>query len=76
MTNPKPRPNSETVYDQRTQLVKDMMSKESAAQDAKTARLKALRLEKEAAQAPPPAPVKSKPAPKAKAKKKPARRIS
>lgn len=34
--------------DRRTQLVKDQLAKESAANDAKTARLKALRLAKEA----------------------------
>jgi hypothetical protein len=72
MITPKPpRANSETVYDQRTQLVKDMMFKHSAAQDAKTARLKALRLEKEAAEGPKPAP--PAPKPKARAKKKTAR---
>ncbi|HEV2649963.1 MAG TPA: hypothetical protein VGU69_01785 [Rhizomicrobium sp.] len=48
----------------RTTLVKTMMSAESAAQDAKTIKLKALRLAKEAADreaaaaAPPPAPKK------------------
>jgi hypothetical protein len=42
------RPNPETVYDQRTALVRDILDKESAARDAKTARLRALRLAKEA----------------------------
>jgi hypothetical protein len=48
MTPPKIRMSAEAVYDQRTALVRDMMEKESAAQDAKTARLRALRLAKEA----------------------------
>ncbi len=58
MSPPKLRPNAETVHDQRTALVKDMVAKENAALDAKTARLKALRLAKEAAEpaAPPPPP--------------------
>ena len=38
----------ETLHDRRTELVRDMMAKESAALDAKTARLRALRLAKEA----------------------------
>lgn len=64
---PKPpsRPSSDVVYDKRAELVRDLMTKESAYQDAKTARLKALRLEKEAAEPPPPA----KPASKARKKK-------
>jgi hypothetical protein len=37
-----------TAADMRTQMVKDQMAKESAANDAKTVRLKALRLAKEA----------------------------
>jgi len=36
-------------HDERTALVKEMMAKESAANDAKTARLRALRLAREAA---------------------------
>lgn len=39
---------AQSASEQRTRLVKDMMAKESAATDAKTARLKALRLAKEA----------------------------
>jgi len=42
------RLSSEAIYDQRSALVKSMRDKESAAQDAKTARLRALRLAKEA----------------------------
>lgn len=38
----------ETQHDRRTELVRDMMAKESAALDAKTVRLRALRLAKEA----------------------------
>ncbi|MEY4708210.1 MAG: hypothetical protein RJB58_1933 [Pseudomonadota bacterium] len=56
--------------DRRTQMVRDQMQKERIATDAKTARLKALRLaqeEEEAARPKPPAPVKAK---KAKAKTK------
>jgi hypothetical protein len=49
------RLSPEAVYDRRSELVKDMVAKESAANDAKTARLKALRLAKEAAE-PAPAP--------------------
>ena len=36
------------ALDERTKLVKDMQAKESAAQDQKTERLRALRLAKEA----------------------------
>ncbi len=53
------------VWEKRTELVKKQTNAESAANDAKTARLKALRLEKEkqdaaeaAANPPPPAPKK------------------
>jgi hypothetical protein len=64
MTPPKIRMSAEAVYDQRTALVRDMMEKESAAQDAKTARLRALRLAKEAedkaAGKPPPAKPKGR----------------
>ena len=58
------------VWQTRTDLVKQEMAAASAAIDAKTARLKALRLEKEAQQAeaarlaaqnaPPPAPLKKR----------------
>jgi hypothetical protein len=52
----------DSQHDRRTELVKAMLAKESAATDAKTARLKALRLAREA-EAPPPLPAK-KPAKK------------
>lgn len=60
------------AWETRTQLVKSELAAASAANDAKTARLRALRLEKErldaeAAALEPPEPVK--------AKKKPVRRI-
>lgn len=52
---PKPPPSKPVsprdraaAADKRTQLVKDQMAKESAALDARTAKLKALRLAKEA----------------------------
>jgi len=48
------RLSPEAVYDRRTALVKEMVEKENAERDAKTARLKALRLAKEAAEPPPP----------------------
>jgi hypothetical protein len=54
------------VWENRTQLVKNELAAASAANDAKTARLKALRLEKEkqdaeeAAANPAPAPVKKR----------------
>lgn len=54
---------AKTASEQRDVLVKTQLMKESAASDAKTARLKALRLAKEAeeaAAAPPPAPKKAK----------------
>ncbi len=38
----------EFQHDRRTELVRDMLAKESAATDAKTARLKALRLARDA----------------------------
>jgi hypothetical protein len=56
MTTPK-KPNRqpptgalarENQHDRRTEMVRDMLAKESAAQDAKTNRLRALRLAKEA----------------------------
>jgi hypothetical protein len=55
------------AWQQRTTLVKQQMAADSAASDAKTARLKALRLAKEeedrqaALLAPPPAPKKKTP---------------
>jgi hypothetical protein len=64
MTSPKPRtrPSHEALYEQRTALVKEMVGKESAALDARTAKLRAMRLEKEALEPPPPpAPAKPKP---------------
>jgi hypothetical protein len=49
MTNKQPvRLSPEAVYEQRTELVKDILAKESAARDAKTAKLKALRLARDA----------------------------
>jgi hypothetical protein len=56
-------PPGSSASDARNQLVKDMVEKERAATDAKTAKLRALRLAKEAADraaAPPPAPAKKK----------------
>ena len=46
--------NDMGLYDQRTELVKDMLAKESAERDARTAKLKALRLAKEAGGEAPP----------------------
>lgn len=46
----------EAVHDQRTEMVKAQVARENAEMDARTARLKALRLEKEAAEAAEPAP--------------------
>lgn len=69
MADKKTTTSSETrqdAADRRTQLVKDQMARENAATDAKTARLKALRLAQEAAA--PPAPVKAKKAVKSKKK--------
>jgi hypothetical protein len=45
---PVSRLDARTASDMRTKLVKDLMASESAAADAKTARLKALRLAREA----------------------------
>ena len=55
---------SQSASEARDKVVKEMIEKERAAVDAKTARLKALRLEKEAAEPPvaPPAPRRRKPA--------------
>ena len=67
MADRKTATSSETrqdAADRRTQLVKDQLARENAATDAKTARLKALRLAQEAAA--PPAPVKAKKPRKAK----------
>lgn len=58
-----------SAHDERTRLVREQVDKENAANDAKTARLKALRLAAEA-EAPPPEPVK----PKVKKKKAATRR--
>ena len=65
MSHLKSRLSPEAVHNQRTELVKDMIAKESAAQDAKTVRLRALRLAKEAEDkaagiTPPPAPKRRK----------------
>ncbi len=60
------RPAVFTATEQRDALVRQLIDKERAATDAKTARLKALRLAKEAedaaaaAAAPPPAPKKKR----------------
>jgi len=51
MTTPKTMtgPNArDTAHDRRTELVKDMMAKENALSDAKTAKLRALRLARDA----------------------------
>lgn len=63
MPNPPAKPPSRTqnlqsASESRDRLVKDMIEKDRAAVDAKTARLKALRLEKEAAEPPKPIPAK------------------
>lgn len=49
-TDPKSqkRPDPAAAYDQRTELVKDMVARENALLDAKTERLRALRLAKQA----------------------------
>jgi hypothetical protein len=44
--------NDMGLYDQRTELVKDMLAKENAERDARTAKLKAQRLAKEAETSP------------------------
>ena len=49
-----------SAHDERTRLVREQMEKESAANDAKTARLRALRLAAQA-EAAAPEPVKPKP---------------
>jgi hypothetical protein len=59
MVSTKPRASSERIYDERTAMVKELVAKESAALDARTARLKALRLAKESAE-PAPAPKAAK----------------
>lgn len=63
MTPNKTRLSAEAIHDRRTELVKTMVAKENAAMDSKTARLKALRLAKEAEDkaAAPPAPKPAKP---------------
>ena len=63
------------TWESRTQLVKDELAAASAANDAKTARLRALRLEKEAAEAAAGA-AKGDDAAPAPAKKKAVRRIN
>jgi hypothetical protein len=63
MTKKAPSRNHEqarSAHDERTRLVREQTEKESAANDAKTARLKALRLAAEAEAPPPPEPVKPK----------------
>jgi hypothetical protein len=62
------------TWESRTQMVKDELAAASAANDAKTARLRALRLEKEAAEAA--AGAKADDAAPAPAKKKAVRRIN
>lgn len=64
--------NAFQVWENRTQLVKTEMAAASAANDAKTARLKALRLEKEKQDAEAAA---ANPAPAAPAKKRAVKRI-
>ena len=64
--------NAFQAWENRTQLVKQEMAAASAANDAKTARLKALRLEKEKQDAEEAA---ANPAPAAPAKKRAIRRI-
>ncbi|HJR57399.1 MAG TPA: hypothetical protein VJ798_12545 [Rhizomicrobium sp.] len=64
------------TWESRTQLVKDELAAASAANDAKTARLRALRLEKEAAEAAAGASAKADDAAPAPAKKKAVRRIN
>lgn len=68
MDTPKKSPVSssarEAIHDQRTQMVLAQVARENAEMDARTARLKALRLAKEAqeaaeAEAPKPAAVKA-----------------
>ena len=62
-TRPSPQaPDPKDVWQARTDLVKKELAAQSAANDAKTARLKALRLERDAqdaaAEPPAPAPIK------------------
>jgi len=59
----------EAIHDQRTQLVKDMQAKESAERDARTIRLRALRLAKEAEDQAAAAAAPETPAPKRARKK-------
>lgn len=54
MITTKTRLSPERVHDDRTALVRDMVAKENAASDAKTARLKAQRLARDAAEPPKP----------------------
>jgi hypothetical protein len=60
-----PQSASESLYDKRTALVRDMVEKENAKLDARTARLRALRLAQEASAL----AAKAKPKPKARVKK-------
>ena len=53
---PAPLDSASQIWQTRTDLVKQEMAAASAAADAKTARLRALRLEKEAQEAARPAP--------------------
>jgi len=60
----------DSQHDRRTELVKEMLAKENAALDAKTARLRALRLAKEAEEEKTPAaPAKVPAKPKARVKR-------
>ena len=65
----------EAMHDQRTEMVKAQVARENAEMDARTKRLKALRLEKEAEEAanppPPPAPKPAKVSKTVKAVRKP-----
>ena len=70
MKNPKNRLSPEAAYDQRAALVKEMMVKESAAQDAKTIRLRALRMAKEAEEVAQKAQEKPAPKPASRSKAK------
>ena len=81
MTKPKANPARTSaalsqIWIQRTALVKQELAAASAANDAKTARLRALRLEKEAAEAAAGASAKADDAAPAPAKKKAVRRIN
>jgi hypothetical protein len=49
MTNPTPKPSSDAVYEDRKAVVRAILNAESAALDARSAQLKALRLARDAA---------------------------